>query len=285
MEARLTPPPVSLRVRTTEPLLWLRGAGHETRGSTAYYFDCRKRPDSPQVTLQLTLNGEGFYQNRRGRHVLSPGRAFFDVIPGPFDYGYNPGSPRPYELVFVSLAGPVAMRWHRRIVRQFGNVLDFGRLSPVAAQMLSVAHAREAGTLPDRYLLSARLYELLMTIHSVLKRSRVETAPRLGRALELLSERAADRSFTVETMARRLGISREHLARQFRASAGLSPSDYLTQHRLRLAAQQLRSTDDKLEAVARRCGFSGANYLCRVFRRHVGVTPAQFRTRPWMTYL
>jgi len=50
---------------------------------------------------------------------------------------------------------------------------------------------------------------------------------------------------------------------------------------LRLAADEIR-LGSKLDAAARRCGFAGANYLCRLFRRQYGLTPLQFRRQQWL---
>src|SRR5690606_29099743 len=127
-----------------------------------------------------------------------------------------------------------------------------------------------------------QLYQLIMTIYSTLRGSRVSTNPRIARAMGLIAAHAHEPHFNIDALAERLHCSREYLSRQFRAAAGVTPSDYLVQHRIRLAARLLRETDDKLDIVARRCGLSGANYLCRLFRRQTGVTPAQFRARPWL---
>ncbi len=276
--------PAGTWVRTTEPLLWLTGAGHEVRNNARYAFDCRRRPDRPHYVLQLTLAGVGFYENaRRGRSLIRPGMAFFDHIPGAFRYGYPPDAHEPYDLLYVGFGGATAARWCRRIIRSFGNVLDFGQpdVNPIAPLMRALAHP-VAGASADQYTVSAQLYQLLMIVTSTLSRSRVETAPRIRRAVEILSRRAHDPSLSVHHLAGEVGCSREYLARQFRAATGVSPSDYLTQQRLRLAARRMRSGDEKLETIARACGFAGANYLCRVFRQRVGVTPAQFRRHPWM---
>lgn len=269
-------------LRTPEPLLWLGGSGHETRGDSSYSFNAATRSDKPHACLQFTLAGQGYYQDCNGRSALPVGWAWFNRIPGEFEYGYHPASPRPYELVYLSLAGPVATEWHERITRTFGHVLQLGIDSAVAPLMLSIAHAVEANTLPDRYLQSAQLYQLLMTLYSTLNRSRLNMAPRVTRALELIATHAGDAAFGVTQLAGMLDCSREHLARLFVAAIGVSPNDYLTQHRLRLAARALRSTDEKLESLARRCGFSGANYLVRTFREHIGATPAKFRKQPWI---
>lgn len=271
----------SKRKSIGEPLLALAGAGHETHGSVDYYYNAKVRPDRPHATLQLTLAGTGFYQSSKGRELLTPGKAFFAVIPGAFEYGYEPGSMRALELVFVSLRESAALDWHQRIIARFGNVMDLGHVGSIAEQMLWIAHAREANRLPDRYETSAILYRLLMTIYSTLTQTRSQTSPRVSRAIELMTTHATEASFNVELLAEQLGCTREYLARQFRAAAGVTPSDFLLEQRVRLVARALRSSDDKLEAIARRCGFSGANYLCRAFRQRVGVTPARFREDRW----
>jgi transcriptional regulator GlxA family with amidase domain len=126
------------------------------------------------------------------------------------------------------------------------------------------------------------MYQLLMTVMSVLNRSRAKTVPLVTEAIGAIEQRAADPSFNVKSLSMQLGCSREHLARCFQSSLNVSPLDYLTQHRLRLAMDAMRNTPEKLELIAQRCGFSGANYFCRVFRQHHGFTPALARRQPWL---
>ena len=268
-------------MRTNEPLIWFQGAGHETRGPE-YGFNAYTRIDRAHVVLQLTLSGRSFYQPRRGeRVILEAGDAFIDVIPGPFSYGYQYHPNEPYELIFVSTSGPTAMRWAKRIARNFGHVLRFGDAAP-APLMWELIRRYADGTLGDRYATSGLLYQLYMAIFSTLSISRVATDPRIGRAIGLITAHATQPDFNILALADELDCSREYLARRFHAAVGVTPSDYLAQHRLRLAASALRASDDKLETIARRAGFSNANYLCRIFKKHVGVTPASFRASPWM---
>jgi len=268
---------------TAEPLFWLGGCGHELRQShREYFFDARRRGDQPHVVLQFTLSGCGWYE-RAGRAVrLEPGMAFLDVIPGPFRYGCRPDSREPYELVFISMRGRPAYQWQQRLARSFGHVLHLGPRHPVAEQMLALVRLRERERLEDRYQVSARLYRLTMDLFSALTRSRAATVPFLAAALESIEVRAREPQFNVEELARALNCSREHLARVFRSGLNTTPLERLTRHRLDLVLRELRGARDKLDGVAARCGFSGANYLCRVFRKRFGITPAQARARPWM---
>lgn len=265
-------------VRTDEPLLWLRCAGHERINSSAYYFDARRRKDPFHICLQLTISGAGFYQDAAGRRMLRPGMAFLRAIPGEFEYGYAPEVGGVYQQVWVAASGPQANLWAQRITGSFGHVLDFGAGNAVEPLMLTIAHQR-AGPERDRYLLSAQLYQMFMTALSILNQTRARV-PRMMAAVSHLLSRASEATFNVAELSRMLDCSREHLARQFRAATGVSPSEFLMQHRLRLAARELRQSDDKLDRIARRCGFSGANYLCRAFRQGMGLTPAQYRKNP-----
>jgi transcriptional regulator GlxA family with amidase domain len=180
------------------------------------------------------------------------------------------------------MQGPDATAWYQRLVDSFGHVLNLGLDTGVSTQMLALAHARDSGRMPDRYVQSGMLYQLLMTVFSTLNRTRLSTSPRVVQAMELITRHGGDPDFGVNRLAREMDLSREHLARLFLGATGVAPSDYLMQHRLRLAAQALRLTDEKLETIARRCGFSGANYLVRAFRERVGTTPAKFRRQPWL---
>lgn len=271
-------PPLGSWVRTDEPLMWLVGAGHERIDSASYFYDARLRKDPPNYCLQLTLSGSGFYKDANGRRVLRAGMAFFHMIPGEFEYGFDAQEGGVYEQVWVTASGPQAQLWGKRIIASFGHILDFGPGSAVEPLMLAIARRREEAG-PDRYLLSAQLYQLYMTVLSILNQSRVR-GPRMMAAVSQILSRAADRTFTIAELAQGLDCSREHLTRQFRAATGVSPSEFLMQHRLRLAARELRQSEDKLDRIARRCGFAGANYLCRAFGRGMGMTPAQYRRNP-----
>jgi AraC-like DNA-binding protein len=276
-------PPPDPFMQSAEPLLWLGGGGEELRRSTEYYYDCRKRPERPHVVLQLTLAGTGFYLRNGQRQLINANQAFIDRIPDDFEYGYATESETPYRFVFTSMIGPIAEQWMERVHQTFGRVLDFGTDRSIADQLLALSSMRAQEKPIDRYQASAMLYGLFMQIHSVLMRSRLGQSPRVRQATMTIEQHACDVRFDIQQLARLLDCSREHLARQFQMATGVSPSTYLSHCRLRLAARELRTGGEKLDTIAKRCGFSGANYLCRLFRKRWGVSPAQFRDSPGMT--
>ena len=83
--------------------------------------------------------------------------------------------------------------------------------------------------------------------------------------------------YGVEELSERLGVSKSHLVRTFTAAVGVSPGKYLTTVRIEAAQRLLLHREYTLDVVASLCGFSGANYLCRVFKKETGQSPAQWR--------
>ena len=83
--------------------------------------------------------------------------------------------------------------------------------------------------------------------------------------------------YGVEELSERLGVSKSHLVRTFTAAIGVPPGKYLTTVRVEAAQRLLLHREYTLDVVASLCGFSGANYLCRVFKKETGQSPAQWR--------
>ena len=83
--------------------------------------------------------------------------------------------------------------------------------------------------------------------------------------------------YGVEELSERLGVSKSHLVRTFTAAIGIPPGRYLTRVRIEAAQRLLLHREYTLDVVASLCGFSGANYLCRVFKKETGQSPAQWR--------
>ncbi len=99
---------------------------------------------------------------------------------------------------------------------------------------------------------------------------------RVMKALSLLQGEPSKR-WTVERLARAVGLSRAAFARRFAAVSGRSPLRYLTELRLALAAHQLDTSDDSLAEVAQRVGYASEFAFSRAFKRQHGVAPGTFR--------
>ena len=100
--------------------------------------------------------------------------------------------------------------------------------------------------------------------------------PQIGRALQLLHQRPAHQ-WSLEELAKNVGMSRSMLAERFAHFVGLPPIQYLAQWRIQLAAGLLRTNNSGLAEIAERVGYGSEAALSRAFKRWVGVAPALYR--------
>jgi len=98
----------------------------------------------------------------------------------------------------------------------------------------------------------------------------------LRAAAERLRARLAER-IGLSELAETVGVHPAYLARAFRAHYGLSVGEYGRRLRLAWAAAELARGDKPLAEIAADAGFADQSHFTRVFRRHVGTTPARYR--------
>jgi AraC-like DNA-binding protein len=98
----------------------------------------------------------------------------------------------------------------------------------------------------------------------------------IGRALAMLHGHP-QQAWTVDSLARHVALSRSAFAARFTELVGEPPLHYLTRLRINVAAVRLRSSDDKLRAIAAAAGYESVPAFAKSFKRLVGMTPGEYR--------
>jgi len=98
----------------------------------------------------------------------------------------------------------------------------------------------------------------------------------MEQARELLHGTFQER-LTLTGIAEAVGVHPVHLARVFRECYGCTLGDYVRQLRLDFACQQMRTTEFSFSELALASGFYDQSHFCRLFKRHTGLTPVEYR--------
>ena len=92
-----------------------------------------------------------------------------------------------------------------------------------------------------------------------------------------LIEKEGGRGLRVQDVARALNVSRSLLQHRYREQFGHPPGEAIARARIERAKQLLGETDVSVTRISRMVGFARSSIFGDFFRRHVRMTPSEFR--------
>jgi AraC-like DNA-binding protein len=164
-----------------------------------------------------------------------------------------------------------------------------GAVSDRYPEILPILEAMERETCGERAGFAGILAHLANVVAAFIVRAWVESGcgqasgwvsalrdPRLGGVISAV-HRDPGRDWTVADLAAEMGSSRSIFAERFLAVTGLTPVRYLTELRMRLAAEWIGRDRMPIEVAAHRLGYGSQAAFSRAFKRTVGRSPGSVR--------
>jgi len=101
----------------------------------------------------------------------------------------------------------------------------------------------------------------------------------LGRALEYIDENYDKDTISLNAVADEIEISPNYFSTMFSQEMGVTFIEYITDKRMKKARKLLRETDLHSAEIALEIGFRDPHYFSFVFKKTMGCTPREFRTK------
>ncbi|WP_109366551.1 helix-turn-helix domain-containing protein [Ochrobactrum soli] len=99
------------------------------------------------------------------------------------------------------------------------------------------------------------------------------------RRIETFIEDHIDSGLRVRELGKQVSLSASRFSKRFKATFGRPPYDYVLSRRIAAAKWFLEKTNEPLCQIAPACGLTDQAHFSKVFKRHTGVTPKQWRVR------
>lgn len=265
------------------PLIALTDVGLESRADSTYYFDNAHRPSF--YLFQYTLSGTGTLEICGETHELRRGQAFFLRVPGSEKYYFDPAvNQGPWQFIYIIFSGQAIAPLYERVHSTRGPILTLSEHDSCIQQLFSIFRSAQKGEITDAFIASSLAYEFLCTLCS-----RCMTPPPAAPGLTSLARHLMETEYAtldgVDEIARRLNVTPSHLSRTFLRDTGVTPIAFLTHKRLERAVELVYTGGRTNDEIARLCGFSSGNYLCKLFRRYLGASPQALKEQPYhVTY-
>lgn len=263
--------------KSTVPLHCMAiSAGYEQRLNEVYSWDGLQRGTAPFLVIQHTIVGEGRLDFAGVEHRLVPGQTMVLSMPHAHRYWLERGGR--WEYFWMVLNGREALRLAREIIDATGPVITLP--APVIDRL-----AGACLTLVDRPDItpgeaSVAAYAAMAALHDGVFGTSATPEPKISPAIaRVVAHIEANLMATlqVERLATIAAMSRGHFVRQFSATLGMAPSEFVLERRMERIERLLLATDMSVVSIARATGFADANYLGKAFRRKRGVAPLEYR--------
>jgi len=274
-------------------------AASDSRGWTSLYLSLQRESpfegrfdavDDQLIVLHLDGPVMVHRHTARGEDSRSIPSGGMFMVPGGMDYGVRLGAALQTLHLYLrrALIEEVAAEVARGDPAHLETVPLFGDADPlIEGLMLGIRGALyEDDPTVTPYVdylaraIAARLVQHHSRSLSPLRNRAIAgaslTKSRHDKAVDFI-EANLSHSIGLPQIAHAAGLSPSHFARQFRATVGRAPHQYLIERRVDRAKSRLGKTNASIAEIAFECGFANQEHLTRLFKRVCGITPAAYR--------
>ena len=253
----------------------------EDRGYHMPQFSPASIPLEVGGQLTITLEGKGILEVGKKKFDCIPGTAFLyrDSDPAVSYYFPRDGQEK-WRFVWINFMGEASGRIISEINAVYGYHFHIGRQSRLEKRLMS--YSKYAGATFSQSPLEAAqmVFEMLQSLCQPLERQfDLPRKSRQVRDLQSEIQNAFNESLTTATLAKKLGITREHLSKTFRAKTGRTFQDYREEQRLNEALTLLLKSNLSCKEIAVLCHYGSYSSFFRSFKKHYSVSPEVFREK------
>lgn len=267
------------------------GADYPPKGHpNVYNFRWETGRTLPEYQILLIVEGQGMFESTKTDEVTVEAGDVIFLFPGLWhryrpskgsgwkEYWLSWNGERLYRLMKKGLLDPnhgvLSVKSPDDIIAAFEKILSHVKLHPAENSNVLSAYAMEVLTLAMDNLQTATVAtdKALPTeyAHSI-------DDPIIFKALQIIWNHSY-RDFRVDDLIKILPATRRTLERKFEKTLGYSIGIEITRCRLERAKHLLANTTLPIKHIAWAAGFSGTDWMGKVFNRELAMTPSQYRS-------
>ncbi len=253
-------------------------------GTSRLYTHPELHTGRPEGRLDYQLiyiaSGKGYFCFEGNTPMMLPAGHMVLYRPGePQDYTYY-GKDNP-EIYWIHFTGADV----EHLLSEHGISLDetflFTGTDPAYAQFFEKIIFELQ--LKKEYFVESTallLHQLLLTVTRAIQENRVETinisSTEIIEAASYFHEHYRE-NINIESYIERNYFSTSSFFRKFKLYTGMTPLQYLLDIRLSNAKNLLENTTYSIGEIAALVGYDNALYFSRLFHKHVGISPREYR--------
>ena len=206
-------------------------------------------------------SGFGIFRINGNEYQLGPGEMF--IIPPYVETYYRASFSNPWNYIWVGFNSD----------NELLSSLPPTMKLPEAAEIFNSMKRCEDLTDGRTAFLTARLWDLFACISDKGK----EHNDYVKNALDFIHNEYMHQ-ISIGGIADKLNIDRTYLYTIFKKKVGISPKQYLKNHRMNMAASLIRDNNLSVSIAGYSVGYTDIFTFSKMFKKHFGVSPSDYKT-------
>lgn len=252
----------------------IKCVGHACTSSAAYRWDGLHRGNDSAAIIQYGISGEGALRAGNSLTRILPGMAMLLTIPDDHCY-YLPAHSKHWEFYYIVICGKTGIDIIKEIQNLTGTAVILKDAHSVMECIDIIMKKAEQHALSSPYLSAELAFRLLMKIADYVSGHSNFNPPEFPE--NIYAYVRTNPGASIDELVRESGYCRLYFDRIFKKHTGITPVQFLSEHRMERAIDFLAHTKMPIKEIADICGFHDSAYFCRIFRQKFNMSPTAMR--------
>jgi len=224
--------------------------------------------------LHHVLSGRGFFETDGKMYSLQKGDSFI-IFPGNIVH-YYPDPADPWKYTWVNFSG-AEVPFLLSMTAFYEN--------PICREDSNLAYIYDHFSRDFRYehvqQRNDGLLRILLAhyIEAHPRQQKAFTIDNLSLAKNYIETNSHRHRFNVSELAQGIGVERSYLYRLFMDGEGISPSEYITNVRMRKAIQLMKNGVTQVKFISYSVGYTDPLYFSKLFKKKYGMPPVEYMSQ------
>ncbi len=230
-----------------------------------------KRADYADYSLEYILEGEGTLHINGRTYTPKRGDIFF--LDKHSAHEYYCSRENPWHKLFISFSGSLADAFAAAYLQLDEYVFPGEKLESIFRTIIQLAMDEQYSYTERHDLILPELMKIIVAIKSNSQAEPIDLADKIKHLLD----RNLLRPYTVNQLAKELNYTDNHIITVFVKRFGMTPYQYYSKKKIRLAKEYLKTTQLTVAEIAEHLCYVDARYFSTCFKKATGTTPAKYR--------
>lgn len=239
------------------------------------YFTERQNLNS--FLIVYTISGKGLLCYGNNEYILEPGQCFYINC---MDYHYYSNyKSEPWEFLWIHFLGNNALGYYEEFRKNGFNILtvtDDFLFESTLRRIISINIKKDITTEPTTSKLITTLLTELLIANST-NNSRSIFIPHYINGIMKDIDKNFLEVLSLDFFADKYGISKYHLAREFKKYTGTTINEYIISTRISYAKELLKYSELSIEEITYASGMNSESHFINLFKSRENTTPLSYR--------